>query len=249
MAVEPLDETLAPQPRRNWRVLSARLIEIIIGTILLAAGLLKAYEPLDFIQQIKDYKLISTPALVTAMAWALIAFECALGTALIAGFQRKLTIAATWLLLFFFLGTLGWAWHTGATADCGCFGSWVKRTPGEAFLEDVILLAAISAAWWLSKHEPVLHRRWRLAAVATALLLSLTLTGIASRSTRQSSDPLVRLQAQHQQQSPFANVTVEGVAVEVMKGNHLISLIDTGCEHCRASVPALNQLATQSNGF
>lgn len=249
MAVEPLDETLAPQPRRDWRVWSARLIEIMIGAILLAAGLLKAYEPLDFIQQIKDYKLISAPVLVTAIAWALIALECALGAALIAGFQRKLTIAATWLLLFFFLGTLGWAWHTGATADCGCFGSWVKRTPGEAFLEDLILLAAISAAWWLSKHEPVRYRHWRSAAVAAALLLSLTLTGFASRSTRQSSDPLVRLQAQHQQQSPFANLNIEGVAVEVMKSNHLVTLIDTGCTHCRASVPALNQLAAQSHGF
>jgi uncharacterized membrane protein YphA (DoxX/SURF4 family) len=249
MAVEPLEEPLAPQARRDWRFLSARLIEVIIGAVLLAAGLIKAYEPLDFIQQIKDYKLISAPVFVTAIAWALIALECALGAALITGFQRKLTIAATWLLFLFFLGTLGWAWHTGATADCGCFGSWAKRTPGEAFLEDAILLAAISAAWLLSKYEPVRHLRWRLAAVTAAVLLGITLTGFASRSSRQSSDPLVRLQAQNQQQSPFARLSIAGVAVDVMKGQHLISLIDTGCPHCRESVPALNQLAAQSSGF
>ena len=38
----------------NYRGLSARIIEIIIGAILLLAGLLKAYQPLDFIQQIGD---------------------------------------------------------------------------------------------------------------------------------------------------------------------------------------------------
>ena len=37
--------------------------------------------------------------------------------------------------------------------------------------------------------------------------------------------------------------------MDVTKGQHLIGLIDTGCTHCRASVPALNQLAAQSNAF
>jgi hypothetical protein len=88
-----------------------------------------------------------------------------------------------------------------------------------------------------------------LAAVAVAILLGITLTGFASRSSRQSSDPLVRLQAQNQQQSPFAKLNIEGAALDVMKGPRLISLIDTGCTHCRESVPALNQLAAQSSGF
>ncbi|MDX2032982.1 MAG: hypothetical protein SF339_20055 [Blastocatellia bacterium] len=233
----------------RWRAVVARLLEVGIGAVLLLAGLLKAYEPNSFIQQIGEYGIVTNPALIKIMAWTLIAFECGLGTALIAGLRRRWAIPAAAALLSMFIGAVGWAWATGATEDCGCFGSWAKRTPAQAMTEDVLMLAAICGAWLLHRGEPTRFFRVRLGAVTTALLTGVAMTVIASNSARQSADPLARLQAQSQQPSPFEGLAVEGLPLKLEEGNRLVALIDTGCQHCQASVPALNQVAAQPDKF
>lgn len=231
-----------PLPR--WRQLGARALETLMGGILLIAGLLKAWEPLNFVQQITDYKIITAPGVVKVLAWVMIAIECGIGMALVVGFRRRLMVPLACGLFVIFLGTIGWAWASGATADCGCFGSWVKRTPAEAFAEDLVMLAALVAAWFMNRQEANNYRQLRLGLVAVAVIAGLGITGWASQSARQSSDPAVRLQAQSQ--SPFSNVTVALVPVDLTKGSHLVVLIDTGCSHCQASVPLFNQLMVQT---
>ena len=230
-------------------VVLARGLESLIGAVLLLAGLLKAYEPNTFIQQIGEYEILTNLALIKTLAWSLIALECALGTALIVGLRRRWAIPAATALLLVFIGAVGWAWAKGAIENCGCFGSWAKRTPAQAMTEDVLMLAAIVGAWFLYRGEPARFRRFRLVTVVAVLLAGVTLTVIASNSERQSVDPLARLQAQSQQPSPFAGLPVEGLPLKLEEGNWLVALIDTGCTHCQASVPALNQVATQPDKF
>ena len=229
----------------KWRARTARIIEIIIGLVFLIAGGLKAYEPLDFIRQIGDYQLLTAPGLIKLVAWSMIAVEIALGTALIVGYRRRVSVPLAALVLGGFLVTLGWAWHVGETEDCGCFGSWVKRTPAEAFMEDVFMLGAICLAWWLHRHEEVGVSRWRPATVLLSALIGLSVTAMASNSARQSDDPMQRMKAQATLPNLFANVNVEGVPIDVTAGTRVIALIDTGCSHCQASVPELNRLSEE----
>jgi len=168
---------------------------------------------------------------------------------LIVGLRRRWAVPAATGLLVMFIGAVGWAWATGATENCGCFGSWAKRTPAQAMTEDVLMLAAIAGAWLLYRGEPARFRGFRFAAVVTVLLAGITLTVIASNSVRQSVDPLARLQAQSRQPSPFDGLAVEGLPLKLEEGDRLVALIDTGCTHCQASVPALNQVATQTDKF
>lgn len=252
----PVEETAesladASMPRLNARaaVLLARALETLIGVVLLLAGLLKAYEPNTFIQQIGEYEILTNPALIKTLAWALITVECGLGMTLIVGLRRRWALPAATGLLLLFIGAVGWAWATGATENCGCFGSWAKRTPAQALTEDVLMLATIAGAWWLYRGEPARFRRLRLGVVATAFLAGVALTAIASQSVRQSADPLARLQAQTRQRSPFAGLAVEGLPLKLSEGNRLVALIDTGCPHCQASVPALNQVTAHAAQF
>lgn len=240
---------LANDKGATWCIFSARTLEILIGAVLLLAGFLKAYEPNSFVQQIGEYEILTNLALMKLLAWTLIAVECALGTALIVGWRRRWAIPAATALLLMFIGAVGWAWATGATENCGCFGSWAKRTPAQAMTEDVLMLAAIVGAWFLYRGEPARFRRFRLGAVVAVLLAGVAMTAIASNSVRQSADPLARLQAQSQQPSPFNGLAVEGLQLKLSDGDRLVALIDTGCTHCQASVPALNQVATQTGKF
>jgi len=226
----------------NWRLYLARTIEIIIGMVFIVAGGLKAWEPLDFIRQIGDYQILTAPGLIKLIAWVMIVAEIALGTALIVGYRRRWSVLIAAIMLFGFLITLGWAWYSGSTEDCGCFGSWVKRTPAEAFTEDLAMLAAIGLAWWLHRHEHGGFSRWRPATVALSVLIGLSVTVYASNSARQSDDPLQRLKSVATQPDLFAGIEVSGLPLSVNKGRRIIALIDTGCEHCQASVPELNRL-------
>ena len=228
----------------RWRPLVARGLETLIGGILLIAGLLKAWEPLTFIKQITDYKIISQPGVVKVVAWTMIAIECGLGAALIVGFRRRIAIPIGVGLFVFFLCAIGWAWATGATEDCGCFGSWAKRTPAEAFAEDFLMMSALVAAGFLYQREILTYRSLRLGAVALSAVIGLSVMGWASQKPQQSTDPNVRAKAQTE--SPFSNVEVTLAQVDLTKGEHLVVLMDTGCVHCQAAVPAFNQLMVQS---
>jgi uncharacterized membrane protein YphA (DoxX/SURF4 family) len=228
--------------RNSWRYLTARAIEVAIGLVLLIAGGLKAWEPLDFIRQIGDYQIITAPGLIKLTAWVMIIFEIALGTALIVGYRRRLAVPVAALLLLGFLVMLGWAWHTGSTEDCGCFGSWVKRTPAEAFTEDLVMLIVVGFGWSLHRHEERHRSSWRPVIVVLAVLAGLSVTILASNSARQSTDPLQRMKATTGQPNLFAGVEVSDLPLRLDAGPRVVVLLDTGCEHCQASVPELNRL-------
>lgn len=229
----------------RWRFITARTIEILIGAVFLAAGGLKAWEPIDFVRQIGDYQILTNLMVVKLTAWLLIVIEISLGTALIVGYQRRWSVPVASLMLLTFLVTLGWAWYNGSTANCGCFGSWIERTPAEAFTEDLVMLIATGFAWWLHRLESTPLARWKPVTVAASTLLAITLTTYAGNSARQSDDPIERMRAASTAPRLLAGLKVEGLHDSLDQGQRIVVLLDTGCEHCQASVPELNRLNGQ----
>lgn len=73
----------------------------------------------------------------------MIVAEFLLGLALIIGWRKELTL---WLLIImnvFFTFLTGYTTVTGNVTDCGCFGDFIKQTPMESFIKDLILLALL----------------------------------------------------------------------------------------------------------
>jgi hypothetical protein len=225
----------------RWRVLFARFLEILVGGVFLLAGVLKAFGPLEFAREISDYGIITVAAVVKPLAWLFIAIECIVGAGLIAGFARRILVPVSGGLLVLFIGAVGWAWHTGATENCGCFGSWAQRTPAQALIEDVVLLAAVLGALLLDRRELIRFRALRLAFVVVALASGI---GIAAYS---SGAPALQQPATRDGQSrppgPFTGLAVTGIAIDLEEGERIVMLIDIGCEHCQKGVPEVNRLA------
>jgi uncharacterized membrane protein YphA (DoxX/SURF4 family) len=231
----------------EWRFYLARGFEVVVGLVLLVAGFIKAVEIGDSIKQAADYKIVTNPTLLTALVWALIAVECAVGAALIVGYKRKIFSLASFGLIAVFLGALGWAWYSGATTDCGCFGSWVNHTPQQALKFDLALLGGLITAQLLSRKELLCHQGMRLALVLLAVVAGLGTAGFASMNPKQSSDPVVRLQAS--QPDLFKSVTFSDLPVDIKKGTYLFVVLDTGCDHCQANVPNFNELFDKQAGL
>jgi uncharacterized membrane protein YphA (DoxX/SURF4 family) len=211
----------------------------IVGLVFLTSGLQKAFEVDLFIRQMRDYEIITHPLLVIFSAWGLIAFECCLGTALIINFQPKIAVPAGGLLFLLFIGATGYAWVTGVTDDCGCFGSWIERTPKQAMLEDLIFFAALMVALKFNRS----FRRWPffmkefLTAVAflAGLLLPITAGPLLDRINIAITGPV------KEGFEPF--VLKDFSHKDLSVGKHIVIVLATDCSHCIAEMDNLNMIA------
>jgi hypothetical protein len=237
-----------PLPRRRFKaggyvVPVLRLLVGVLGLVFLVAAVLKATDMEIFIRQIRDYKIISHPNLLSIGAWGLVVLECTLGAGLLFFYRPRLTLPATALLLLIFIGTTGWAWLTGTTTDCGCFGSWLKRTTGQAAFEGLIMLAVTIIAWIGIPHSQVSNTRTKAWAVAVASLIGLLLPAVSGFSVSRIS-----LSEAKTAEIDFRQLQIQNLyPIDLKHGMYLVVLMDTDCLHCQEGVEQLNGLARQPN--
>jgi hypothetical protein len=223
----------------KWQWWVPRVLAGAVGLILLIAGLLKGTDMELFIRQIRYYGIISHYILLTISAWGLIVVECTLGAALLIFYRPRLTVPITAILLVMFLGVNSWAWLTDATKECGCFGAWLKRTPGEGVLEGLIMLASLVPAWVWHKRFQRPPTKTKAVAVVIACLMGLVLPvafgfPISKINKFQSKTD----------ETELGHLEIQGLKnVDLSRGDYLVILMDTDCEHCREAVPELNNLA------
>ena len=223
---------------RGWRYNVPRLIAGAVGIVLLSAAFIKMMDMDLFIRQMRDYGIISNYLLLSISARGLIALECTLGTGLVIFYRPKLTLLLTSALLLIFVGASGWAWLTDATRDCGCFGAWVKRTPGEAVLEGLILLALTVIALAISRPSRKPEVRSKAWAIAIACLAGLILPLVFGY-------PVTRVNPNQTRTGDIflGDFQISGLdRVDLAHGDYLIVLMDADCSHCRDAVAELNWL-------
>lgn len=239
MAQEEIISTQRSDEAHGLYWWGSRLLGGAVGLILLTASVLKATDMELLLEQIRQYGIISHYVLVTLGAWGLIALECTLGVALLVFYRPRLTLPITAMLLLIFVGVTGWAWLTDATTECGCYGRWVRRTPGEGALENLIFLAAIVAAWVVHRHSEVPKNSLKAWIVATACLVGLALPLVFGfQISRILQTPLKTAEIE------LGRLQVQGLKnVDLSHGSSMIILMETDCSHCQEAMPELNMLA------
>jgi hypothetical protein len=220
-----------------WRWWVPRFLAIGVGLVLLAAGVLKGLDIQLFIRQIRDYGIISGRPLLIVSAWGLIVLECGLGIALIFFYRPRIVMPLSAILFLSFAGVTGWAWATGATDNCGCYGDWIQHTTGQAVIENLVLLAATVLAWIGSRQNPTPQTRVKDWAVIIACLIGLAMPVAFGLPTWEIN---------HAGPEPprFDPIQVRGLGdVDLNIGGYLIVLMGTDCLHCQEAMPDLNRLA------
>jgi len=154
---------------------------MILGGVFVFAGFAKIIDPVRFIELIesKDLAMGMPPAVV---AYAGIALEMLLGTALLLGVRRLPILLGSLALTIFFvvLSSMAYADHVSGAADadesCGCFGALLERTPGEALGFDIgfLVLALLTFLGRPRGDTPWPKARLGLTLLVTALSLGVT---------------------------------------------------------------------------
>ena len=109
-----------------WFALVARLV---LGGVLLAAGLLK-YKHLDKSQMaVRAYEIL--PISIANFLGIVLPFvEIGIGILLILGAAIRISAICGGLLMIIFIIGISQAWARGLSIDCGCFGGGGQVEPG-----------------------------------------------------------------------------------------------------------------------
>jgi hypothetical protein len=233
--------------RGGWlSVRTSRLLAGAVGIVLIVAALMKATDMALFVRQIKDYGIITHPLFLMLGAWGLILIECIFGTALLIFYRPRITIPISASLFLIFIGVNIWAWMTGVTEDCGCFGTWIMRTPGEALIEDLVLLAALFLTGLGIRRSRIPVSRAKLGIVSGMCLVGLVLPIVIS------GVPSSWVMAPHMYaiEAELKQLRVQGLEdIDLKNGEYLIVLMLTDCIHCQEIVLDLNELGEQTDLF
>ncbi|MFV0451865.1 MAG: MauE/DoxX family redox-associated membrane protein [Propioniciclava sp.] len=121
--------TAARSDWRGWVGLASRLV---LGGVLLVAGLLKVGNLGESVVAVQAYRLLPYE-LTTIVGYALPLVEIFIGLLLLTGlFTRSAGIVGGLLMVAFIIG-ISSAWARGLSLDCGCFGGG-----GEIPLEEAL---------------------------------------------------------------------------------------------------------------
>jgi len=107
------------------------LSRLILGGVLLAAGLLK-YQHLDKSQMaVRAYELLPV-SLANILGIVLPFVEIAVGVLLVIGATIRISALVGGVLMGAFMIGIAQAWARGLSIDCGCFGGGGQVEPGTA---------------------------------------------------------------------------------------------------------------------
>lgn len=221
------------------------IARILMGVVFVVAGIAKSYEPVLFYWEAISYvELLGAnrdlwPQLGRA-ALILAPVEVLIGAALIVGWRPRIILPVATGMMVLFIALTALAWQQEAQIDCGCFGTLTDRTPAEALVEDVIMLALLLMAWrwgtgrWTTSFGLPAHR---LVVGAGIVALGLLVGRFAPESERVASSDLkpgVRL----------TGIELKGLeGVDLSTGAYLVEVFSPRCGRCKATVPKLNDWA------
>jgi len=221
-----------------WRRTAGHLGRVALGLVFLAAGVLKALDPAEFLHQVAGYGILG-PRLSSVAAPALIVFEIALGIALLAGARPLLACLLSLALLLVFIGIEAYGLSVGRTEACGCFGAYVQRTPAEVIGEDLLFVGlAVLALWGLTGWAGMGGRRAAAVLVATIILS----TAFVAASPSLPIDAYVTRLAAGKN---LADLDLKDRVPGLAEGRHLVALIDVSDPRAAETAASLNAIATR----
>jgi uncharacterized membrane protein YphA (DoxX/SURF4 family) len=97
------------------------LARLILGVVLIWAGVAKVTRPALSALAVRAYKLLNYDV-AGYVGYALPVVEILLGLLLVFGLLTRVSAAVGGLLMLAFIFGISWAWAHGYSIDCGCFG-------------------------------------------------------------------------------------------------------------------------------
>jgi len=128
------------------------IIKNTFGALFLFSASVKAIDPtgtaIKMAEYFEELHILFMVPLSQFFSVSMIVLEFLLGLALILAWRKNLTLWALIAMNVFFTFLTGYTTVTGKVTDCGCFGDFIKQTPLESFIKDLILVALLAIIYF-----------------------------------------------------------------------------------------------------
>ncbi len=212
-----------------------KIARIIIGLVFIVAGAAKAMDLNFFYYVLKTFPLGFSDPMLLWLARVFIALEIILGTALLFNIWPRLVLPVTFAVVLVFLTVTTWNLVGGLSEDCGCFGKLVRLNPAVEIIVELILLFITFVAWRFTLPGGSTGR-FKTALIGAAIVVGFGLPFLFPESRP-------KVFAKEGIGSYVGDLKPEHLKADLTKGDYLLALIETDCEHCQAAMPRLNTLA------
>lgn len=174
------------KPKKWW----LEILKNFIGSYFIFSGVVKAIDPIgtgikmeEYFEIFHEYFAFLNPVwnlfepIAVEFSVFMILLEIILGFFLIMGAWTGLTLTLFLLIIIFFTFLTGFSHLTGKVTDCGCFGDFIKLTPLQSFIKDIVLLVIFLPLLKFKKDLPKLFQASpRFLSLFIITLLSITFT-------------------------------------------------------------------------
>ena len=126
---------------------------LLLGGVMLVAGLLKVAKPEVSARAVQAYQILPFD-LATYVGYGLPILEVLLGALLVLGLFTRTAAAVAGVLLVAFIIGIASAWARGISIDCGCFGQGGTIDPSQTrYLEEILrdVGLVLCAAWLVTR--------------------------------------------------------------------------------------------------
>ena len=128
----------------RWPVYLGQCLQIVLGVVLLAAGLAKLRQVSRFAAAVRGYQVVP-PRLAGPVAVIVLGGEVLAGLALLSGRGVGVAAPAAGALFAAFAVAVGINLRRGTSVPCGCFGAADERVSPRTLVRLGLLLAATTA--------------------------------------------------------------------------------------------------------
>jgi hypothetical protein len=244
-------------PQQPLQARVSRVAGIILGLAMLVAGVFKAIDPWTFIGSLPAYgvpEILHYPIVI-----ALPALEIALGVMLIAGWQLRWAGMVSIALIVVFGAAIAYGWGLGDLEECGCFGPFVQRSPGQALLQDfgLLILAILAVATPASSMRPLTRQQLGVLGVVAVVAFSVSAAGMTRDTSTVGSDvtqsaQLIPGEAPAPAPDPTGSMSRPAPSdlapseLDLENREYLVYMFHPRCPHCNEAGPVI---ATYANHF
>lgn len=203
---------------------------VFVGSVFLLTAIAKIIEPWKFAQHIAKLRLFNSQS-IEPITITFIAVEATIGTALIFEATPAIIIPLSIIMLIGLSGLTYWSTSTGKTQDCGCYNGWLKITPNQSLLLNLLYIICLGVGLIGKYNEGTILWRWMI--VIATFLISYAAASASLEYLDNHGYPLIDL-APIQANRPWQNQWLgEAVNLDLSLGEKLIVFMSPHCPQCQ----------------
>ncbi|MHC5745470.1 MAG: peroxiredoxin family protein [Nostoc sp.] len=203
---------------------------LVVGSVFLVTGVVKAVAPTRFIIHISQLQLFPQKVNIGA-AIAFTILECVIGIALILRLFPQWLFIGTIVLLLLLSSLTYWSTSTKRTDDCGCYNGLIDISPKQSLLLNALYITLMGLAWFYPVAD-ILTVSQQVTALLISLATSSLLTAVSYIYYWNKKKPILDLEPLKVNRS-WQPQWIKEYPESLRTGEKLVVFLMPGCPTCK----------------